>query len=59
LSSKGFKPGEKVPKTGIYYCKTDEDKLFKLNITDGVDFPSCEKCEKKEVLWFSEDKSKK
>ena len=57
MSNKGFKPGDKVPKTGVYQCKMDKE-TFKLNIIEGLVFPVCEKFENKEIRWFPEKKEK-
>ena len=56
MSEKGFKPGEKSPKTAIYYCKAEENKVFKLNITEGSEFPECEGCGEKKTLWVTKEK---
>lgn len=53
MSEEKFKVGEKVPRTGVYYCRIDEKTFLKLNITEGSEFPDCDKCEDKEVVWLT------
>ena len=57
MSAKGFKAGDKAPYTGIYLCEVDEKKSFRLNITEGSEFPECTTCGEKKTLWVPEVKN--